>query len=158
MKVWPLAVLAGPDVVLPLLGRRPGSGEAEPENVTAHELRDQDESLFNRDSRASAGIGVMERVVAAAVVWIVRPIPGRRRTFRQPAEDRRTGRPAGGEVQRLTVDPRPGARPRDGEDGRGLHSAPPAEQSGALGIIRELEDEAEAEAEIQSARARLGKK
>ncbi len=109
---------------------------------------------------------VVGLVVAAAVAWIVRPLMGRRRALRGPAEDRHTAdlleekSSVYRSILDLELDHEMGKM--DDEDYVQLRRQSKAE---ALGIIRELEGEAEAEteqatleAEIQAARARLRKK
>lgn len=109
---------------------------------------------------------VVGLLAAAAVGWIVKPLLGRRRALRAPAEDRRTAdllEEKSGvyrSILDLELDHRMGKV--DEEDYNLLRQQSKAE---ALGIIRELEGEAEPEseqatleAEIQAARARLRKK
>lgn len=109
---------------------------------------------------------VVGLVVAATLAWIVRPLLGRRRALWQPAEDRRTAdlleekSSVYRSILDLELDHQMGKM--DNEDYNLLRQQSKAE---ALGIIRDLEGEAEAEseqatieAEIQAARARLRKK
>ena len=114
---------------------------------------------------------MMERIavgliVLAAAGWIVRPLLGRRRALRGPAEDRHTAdlleekSSVYRSILDLELDHEMGKM--DNEDYVRLRQQSKAE---ALGIIRELEGEAGAEseqatleAEIQAARARLRKK
>lgn len=114
---------------------------------------------------------MMEQVVvgivaATTIAWIVRPLLGRRRALRGPAEDRRTAdlleekSSVYRSILDLELDHEMGKM--GNEDYLQLRQQSKAE---ALGIIRELEGEAEEdseqatiEAEIQAARARLRKK